>query len=455
MSNGQTELSATNSDNQDSSTNNRIVSPARARAAMVVLVFVYILNFLDRQIINILAEPIKQEFGLSDWQLGLLTGFVFALFYAIAGIPIARIAERVNRRNIIGISVAVWSVFTIFCGMASSYIQLLLLRMGVGVGEAGLVSPANSLITDITPRKKLASALAIFYLGLPLGTLLGLAFGGIVADLAGWRVAFILAGAPGIIAVALVFFVLPEPRSKLSPAAKLQKQKQHNFSEALKCLRAKPSFVFCAIAAAAISATSYAHQAFGPAFFFRVHSVELASVASEFGMQSATFLGISFGLLLGIFGSLGMWASGRLADRLGQQDVSYYCLVPALALICFIPVQVAAFLVSDVKLSIVLFGLAIFFNSFWFAPVQATVQSVSPKHMRATASSIVLLGINLIGLGLGPLLLGIISDLLLNNFSLNAVAAIRGAMIIMTSISLISILSLFLAAKHVKKDYER
>lgn len=448
-------------ENNDSSTSKEAfrdsnvssLSRAQWRSAMTVLVFVYILNFLDRQIINILAEPIKQELDLADWQLGLLTGFAFAFFYALAGIPIARLAERSNRSHIIGVAVGIWSVFTMVCGLANSYIQMLLFRMGVGIGEAGLVPPANSLITDITPREKLASALSIFYLGLPLGSLLGLAFGGVVADLAGWRMAFILAGAPGLLAMLLIFWLVPEPRKALTSIQAKQELKS-NFSESLVYLKGKRSYVMCVIAAAAISITTYAHQAFGPAFYFRVHAQELASMASLFGMKSSSFLGLSFGFMLGVFGVAGLFISGRIADELGKKDPGNYCLVPAIALTLFVPFQIAALMVPSLMLSLVLFGISLFFTSFWFAPVQATIQSVAPKHMRATASSIVLLGINLIGLGLGPLLLGIFSDVFSSMINIDSSLSIQYAMIVMIVFTLISIAALFHARHHVKNDCE-
>ena len=182
-------------------------SQQRIRVTLWLLLIVNAFNFVDRQIVNILAEPIKQELGLADWQLGMLTGFAFAIFYALAGIPIARYAERGNRPYIIGTAIACWSAFTIFCGMAGNFFQLLLFRFGVGIGEAGGVPPAHSLISDYAPREKRASSLAFFHMGLPIGALMGLALGGLVADAYGWRAAFIIAGAPGFIVAVLLFVV--------------------------------------------------------------------------------------------------------------------------------------------------------------------------------------------------------------------------------------------------------
>ena len=167
-----------------------LAAPKR-RYALTVLLVIYILNFLDRQVVNILAEPIKLELGLADWQVGVLTGLAFALFYTFLGLPIARLAERGNRVKIISVAVAIWSLFTMACGLATNFVQLLLARIGVGVGEAGCTPPAHSLISDYAPKEKRASALAFYSLGIPLGSLAGMALGGLIADAYGWRAAFL------------------------------------------------------------------------------------------------------------------------------------------------------------------------------------------------------------------------------------------------------------------------
>ncbi|MGP1275131.1 MAG: MFS transporter, partial [Caulobacterales bacterium] len=186
------------------------LAPSARRYAVGMLLVIYIFNFLDRQIVNILAEPIKLELGVADWQLGMLTGLAFALFYTVLGIPIARYAEKADRVKIISAAVGVWSLFTIACGLAGNFIQLLLARIGVGVGEAGCSPPAHSLITDYTPKEERASALAFYSMGIPLGSLAGMALGGLIADAYGWRMAFFVAGAPGIILAVMAFLTLPE-----------------------------------------------------------------------------------------------------------------------------------------------------------------------------------------------------------------------------------------------------
>ena len=191
-------------------------SPAYTRYAMFLLLGIYIVNFLDRAVVNILAEPIKNDLGLADWQLGLMSGLAFAIFYTVLGIPIARMAERKNRPIIIGTAVALWSGFTALSGTANSFIQLVIFRIGVGVGEAGCTPPAHSLIADYVPKEKRASALAFYSMGTPLGGLLGLVMGGLVADAYGWRAAFLVAGAPGVLFALLCWFTLKEPRKLMA-----------------------------------------------------------------------------------------------------------------------------------------------------------------------------------------------------------------------------------------------
>ncbi|MFO0020008.1 MAG: MFS transporter, partial [Alphaproteobacteria bacterium] len=186
-------------------------SAAYTRYAMLLLLAIYTINFLDRSIINILAEPIKNELKLADWQLGLMSGLAFALFYTVLGIPLAQLAERRNRPIIIGTSVAVWSGFTALSGATTNFVQLVLCRIGVGVGEAGCTPPAHSLIADYVPKEKRASALAFYSMGTPLGGLLGLVMGGLIADAYGWRVAFLVAGVPGLLFALLCFLTLREP----------------------------------------------------------------------------------------------------------------------------------------------------------------------------------------------------------------------------------------------------
>jgi MFS family permease len=229
---------------------NLAVIPASRRArlpryALALLLVIFILNNVDRQIINILAEPIRKELHLHDWQIGMMTGFSFAIFYATLGIPIARLAEKGNRSLIIAISVAVWSAFTALCGITRTFPQLVLARVGVGAGEAGCTPAAVSLISDLAPREKRASALGIYTMGTPIGALLGMAIGGLVADIGGWRMAFLVAAAPGLLVAALSALTLKDPRMSLPPTAQAV-ESAPNFSEASRELRTSKT---CAVRA--------------------------------------------------------------------------------------------------------------------------------------------------------------------------------------------------------------
>jgi MFS family permease len=422
---------------------------------MILLLAVYILNFLDRQIVNILAEPIRKDLGLADWQLGLMSGTAFALFYSLAGIPIARQAERRNRPAIIALATACWSGFTILCGFANSFWQMLLFRFGVGIGEAGGVPPSHSLISDYVPRERRAAALAFFHMGLPIGALCGLALGGIVADAHGWRAAFVVAGLPGLIVALAIFFLLPEPRSQLTPSRELQDEARAvGLQETFRLLFAKRTFRLFLIGATLVSFVTYAHQAFVAPFFFRVHGPALSALAKDFALGPAGLLGISLGLTTGFAGSIGLWLGGRISDRMALRNAGAYGRVTAFSLLVFVPVQIGAFLLPDMRWALLAFAPSILLASVWIGPVQATVQSVAPRHMRATASAILLLAINLLGLGLGPLLLGIVSDALSNHADFGPAQGVRWALVLFTLPALLAAALFNSAASSIEADIE-
>lgn len=304
-------------------------------AALFLLTLVYVFNFLDRQILNILAESIKIELKFTDTQLGLVTGFAFALFYSLLGLPIARYAERGDRPILIAAALSVWSLFTIACGFATTFTHMLLARFGVGIGEAGGVPPSHSLITEFTPRNRRAVALAIFSTGLPLGSFVGLAFGGIAGDMFGWRTTFILAGAPGLLIAVCCLFILHEPRRK----AKLAPRDGGDASLAatLKGFLAKRTFVWVVAAGALQAIVIYGLGAFLAPFFLRAHGPELTSLANGIGLKPTGFLGLIFGLTLGLAGAVGTFTGGWLSDRLSANSLRGYVTVPAAAAFLSIP----------------------------------------------------------------------------------------------------------------------
>jgi MFS family permease len=383
---------------------------------MWLLLGIYIINFLDRQVLNILIEDIKLELHLTDTQMGLLGGLAFAIFYTVLGIPIARLAERKNRAIIIGSSVAVWSGFTALCATAGNFWQLILYRIGVGVGEAGCTPPAHSLIVDYVPKEKRASALAFYSMGTPIGSLIGLIMGGLVADAYGWRAAFLVAGVPGLLFAALAVFTLKEPRARIARHAAQVQAASATFGETLRYLGTKKTFWFIAFAAAIKAFIGYGHAPFTASFFFRNHTEEVAELAAFFGgifgfdLQSRGFVGLALGIMSGTAGTLGALAGGMIADKFGKNDLRAYMVTPAIASLLTIPVYILAVTISSAPLAFCFLAINAFLGTLWYGPVYGTGQSVVPPHMRATAAAILLFIINLIGLGLGPLAVGALSD---------------------------------------------
>ncbi|WP_419252002.1 spinster family MFS transporter [Caulobacter sp. ErkDOM-YI] len=439
----------------ETATPSPVINPVSAgyrRYALWVLLIIYTLNFLDRQVVNILAEPIKAELGLADWQLGMMTGLAFAIFYTVLGIPIARLAETKNRPMIIGISVAVWSGFTVLCGFSQNFWQLILARIGVGVGEAGCTPPAHSLISDYVPREKRASAIAFYSIGTPLGTLAGMAMGGLVADAYGWRVAFMVAGAPGIIFALIAAFTLVEPRRQLAADIAARAASQISFKAALAVLGTKKTFWLVALAASIKAFIGYGHAPFTASFFFRNHTAELAELAAMFGLKSAGFLGLALGLIGGTAGVIGAWLGGVLADRLGAKDLRAYVIVPAIASLIAIPFYILAINLPTAVPALLMLTIPTLLGTLWYGPVYATAQSIVNPAMRATAAAVLLLIINLIGLGLGPLGVGALSDFFAGPMGMGAAEGVRWALIVSTLMGLGAFALFWQARKTIRED---
>ncbi|WP_029915479.1 MFS transporter [Caulobacter sp. UNC358MFTsu5.1] len=428
------------------------VSSGYRRYALWVLLIIYTLNFLDRQVVNILAEPIKRDLHLADWQLGMMTGLAFAIFYTVLGIPIARLAETKNRPFIIGASVAAWSAFTVLCGFTQNFWQLILARIGVGVGEAGCTPPAHSLITDYVPKDKRAGAIAFYSIGTPLGTLAGMAMGGLVADAYGWRVAFMVAGAPGVLFALIAAFTLVEPRRQLAADIAARAASKISFGAALAVLATKKTFWLIALAASIKAFVGYGHAPFTASFFFRVHGAEVAELAARFGLKSAGFLGLALGLIGGTAGVIGAWLGGLLADRLGAKDLRAYVIVPAIASLVTIPFYILAVSVGSPMAAIGVLTIPVLLGTLWYGPVYATAQSIVDPAIRATASAVLLLIINLIGLGLGPVAVGALSDLLAGPAGLGEAQGVRWALILSTLLGLVAFGLFWAARKTIREE---
>ncbi len=380
----------------------------RPRYVLAMLTLIYLLGFLDRQIVNILAEPIKHDLGLSDGQLGALTGFSFALFYTVLGVPIARLADRFDRGRIIAAALFVWSAFTALCGLAGGFATLFAARVGVGVGEAGCNPPASSLIADIVPKARRASAMAVYALGNPLGSLLGLAVGGLIAANYGWRAAFIAAGIPGVLVALVVLTTIRDPRSA-APADVAGAVPPWRATLA-ELLRGR-AFRLVAFAAAAMAFLNYGKVAFYGSFFLRNHTAQLEAAALAADLRPMTLLGLLLGGLIGISGGIGTLVGGRIADRAARSDPSAYVLIPAVAAVAQMPFFLAALFVGDLWLALGLLGLAAVMTSMWFGPVFAVCVGLATPRTRGIAIAVMQLVTNLVGLGFGPLMVGMLSDL--------------------------------------------
>ncbi|KCZ92139.1 major facilitator family transporter [Hyphomonas johnsonii MHS-2] len=371
-----------------------------------LLAAAYALNLLDRQIINIVAEPLKRDLGLSDAQLGAVTGLSFALLYSVVAVPIARVADRGNRVRVIGIAVLVWSAFTAASGAATNFVQLLAMRVGVGVGEAGCGPPSQSLIADEFPPEKRSSALAIFWLGAPVGAALGLVAGGLLVSQIGWRWTVVAAGVPGLLVGALVLRTLRDPRLSRREAPPAPPP----LKTVLGRLLSRRPFVLVMLGCGLLSFTNYASMAFAASFYLRVHKAQLETLSTSLGLEPIAIIGLGLGLLGGAGGAIGAIVGGQLGNRLGSIDARWLVFISAIGSALCAAGYFAMFSVPDVRASLCIFFIAGFFSNLWAGPGTLALQRLAEAPTRATALAINLFVSSAIGLGLGPFLIGILSD---------------------------------------------
>jgi predicted MFS family arabinose efflux permease len=370
----------------------------RAWAALVILCFVDVLNFLDRQLLSILAKPIQDELGVTDGQLGLISGLYFALFYCLLAIPVGWLADRTNRVRVLSFACALWSAATVACGLTSNYAQLAVARMSVGVGEAGGVPPSYAIISDYFPSGKRGTALAIFNFGPAIGLALGVAFGAAIAAAYSWRSAFIVLGAVGIIAAVMVLLFVREPvRGGLDAPAAVSSSKAPFWATCRKFF-AHPVLLRVSLACGATQFITYATLNFTTLFLMREKGMTLSEVA------------VYYSLLIGISVSAGMYASGRLIDRFASRSKVAYAFLPGVALVITIPFFIGFVWAPDWPLALAFLGVTTFLNYFYLSPAVTLVQEEVQPHERVLAGALLLLVMNLIGLGLGPTFLGAVSD---------------------------------------------
>ena len=408
-------------------------SPATGSAyALGLLLVVYVFNHVDRQIMHILIEPVRVDLELSDTQMGALVGAAFASFYTVAGLPIARIADRGNRRNLISIALAVWSLMTIASGLARGFFSLMLARIGVGIGEAGCTPPAHSLILDYFPAEHRGTAIATYQLGVPIGSLLGLALGGFIADVFGWRMAFFVVGAPGVLLAVITRFTLREPIRGLSDAG--ADTSLEPLGDVLRFMWSMKSLRHVLIATSLQTLTLAAHGAWHASFLMRVHDMSLTEV------------GVTLGLVAGVAGGFATFSGGWLGDRLSRRDVRWYLWMPAIGAVASIPFSVIAYTTSGRTLAIVAVALSTLGSNLYSAVGHVVVQSLVKPRMRAVMSAIALFAMNIVGFGVGPQLAGFVSDLL------GGAEQIRYALLILTGILLWAAVHYVLSARTYVED---
>ncbi len=425
------------------------VPPASGRAWMLALLTTgFGLNLLDRQIINILGEPIKRDLGLTDWQLGALSGLSFALLYSVAALPIARLADRSNRVAIVGTAILAWSLFTAACGAAANFVQLLLLRIGVGLGEAGCAPPSQALIADRYPPEKRAGALAVFALGSPIGASVGLIGGGMLAGIIGWRWTLVCAGAPGLIVGMLVLLLLRDTRGPGCGAG-------HDIPKlgpALRTLLARRAFLLMALGSALLSFVNYGAMAFAGSFYLRNHLAELTVLAGSVGQKPLGIIGLGLGLLGLSGGVVGAMIGGRLGDRLGTRDVRALAWIPAWGSVLCAASYLVMFTLPSAVLSLVSFAVASLFANLWYGPGTLGMQRLAGAHAKATALAVALFINSAIGMSFGPLLIGLASDALTP--SLGSAEALRAGVLLGLAGGLASGLFYWLAGRRVAGEVD-
>ena len=392
-----------------------------------ILLTVYIFNFIDRTIINILTEPIKESFGVEDWQMGLLGGPAFAILYTFVGVPIARFSEKHHRVWIIAGSVALWSLMTALCGFATSFIALFIFRIGVSIGEAGCSPPANSIIADYFVPKERSTAVSVYALGIPLGGMVAYVFGGyVVGSLDGpsvaallnswnwtwaanaldwqnievWRVAFVVVGIPVIIVAMIVKMTVKEPPRGYTDPAHMQNKEQVSFREVLKILATKPAYWHVTMGVTIASFVNYGVGQFFVSFLIRTHEMSIFDASVKIAMA------------LAVMASIGTYMSGFLADKYAERFPKALALIPMFALIGVIPMHVAGYLAESLWLAVPLMMVGQMLLYTYLCPLYAVPSGVVDSRMRATSVAVTLFIVNLLGYGLGPPLIGALSTIL-------------------------------------------
>jgi MFS family permease len=421
------------------------VSRGHAHYALGLLTVTYVFNFLDRQLLAILVEPIKAEFGASDTAMGLLYGFAFALFYATLAIPVAALADRSVRRNILAIAAGTWSLATVLCGFVGSFWQLLIVRIGVAVGEAGGVPPSQSMVVDYYEPDKRATAMAIFSSATFIGTLLALVGGAYIAQTFSWRMAFIVVGAPGLLLALLIRFTIQEPPRGAFDRGGITEPTSTNVLQAIAGMWRLAAMRYTILGCSFAAMAGYGIGYWTPSFLIRVYDLSLVEAGAMVGL-----VGASIGLVGSLFG-------GWLCDRLSRNNQNWRLLVPVASLVLSLPLMSLFFIWPEEQVfqlgefrvphAVAIYAAAGFVGSWWAAPTYVAVQALVPPGQRTLACAVLLLFMNLIGFGLGPVLVGAISDYLSPVYGK---AAIRYGLLIAMVTYVAGAICYLLATRHYK-----
>lgn len=406
---------------------------------LLLLMVVYIFNFVDRQILVILQESIKAELDLSDKQLGLLSGFTFAVFYVVCGIPIARWADRYNRVNIVSASLAIWSGMTALSGLAGSFVHLLAARIGVGVGEAGASPPSHSIISDYFPHEERGRALSVYSMGIYIGILVGFLTGGWINQYFGWRMAFFVVGVPGILLAIILKLTLREPlRGQMDDGDHSSVPESHILHD-LRRLWALRSFRYAAIGGGFNAFLGYGSLNFMPSFAIRLYDVPVGLV------------GTWLALIAGLAGAAGVYAGGHLSDHLGKRDDRWSYWVPGISTLAAGILLVPMMLSTQQYVMWGTYVLVALCQSMFLGPTIAMAHALVGPRYRALSSSVFFFVLNIIGLGLGPLTVGAISDALAPTLGIES---IRWAILSTTAAALIGGALYLNAARYIRNDLQ-
>lgn len=413
-------------------------SQGRRWLVLAILTAIYVFNFLDRQILSVLNEPIKAELRLSDAQMGALSGLAFALFYTTFAIPVAWLADRTSRIRIIALACAIWSACSAACGLAGNFTQLALARVGVGMGEAGGSPPSYSLISDYFGPRERGRALSIYSLGVALGPALGAALGGWVASRWGWRAAFVAVAAPGLLLALLAWRFVPEPRrGGLDPkVAEVGGGLLDSFRDFIR----NPALVAVAVTSGLSAFVGYAISAWTPALLMRTKGMSLSEVAAYYSVMT------------GLITAAGTLASGFAADWAGRRSVRAYALIPGLAYLIAAPFFVAALLAPGWRWTLACLAVPALLTNTFLAPALAVVQNAAPANRRSAYSALLLFVLNLVGLGGGPLFVGLMSDSLAPRLGADA---LRGALGLLVPLFLLTVVAQLHAGRMFQRHLTR